>query len=66
MTWAYGKWVMNPSGVSMAAKKFRREALLKAEQFRHVQRDFLAVLLEKEEYTLAEAQKIVSDWERSN
>ena len=43
----------------MAAKKFTREALLRAPEFQHYQQDFLAVVLCKPEYTLAEARKAV-------
>lgn len=42
------------------AKKYTREAILRSEEFKDVQKDFLAVLLTKKEYTLAEAHKIVS------
>lgn len=41
------------------AKKYRREALLKDRRFAKYQQDFLAVVLHKEEYTLAEAEKAV-------
>ena len=41
------------------AKKYAREALLKSKRFAQYQRDFLAVILNKPEYTMAEAMKIV-------
>ena len=41
------------------AKKYTREALLKSKLFSQYQRDFLAVVLRKPEYTLAEAQRTV-------
>ena len=44
----------------MAAKKYNREALLRHPEFRKYQRDFLAVVLHKPTYTLAEARKEVS------
>lgn len=44
----------------MAAKKFSREALLRLPEFQQYQRDFLAVVLNKPTYTLAEARKKVS------
>ena len=43
----------------MAAKKYTREALLKDRRFSGYQQDFLAVILCKEEYTVAEAVKAV-------
>lgn len=43
----------------MAAKKFTREALLKSKRFSGYQKDFLAAVLTKPEYTLAEAEKTV-------
>lgn len=43
----------------MASKKFTREALLKDKRFSKYQRDFLGVVLNKPEYTLAEATKVV-------
>lgn len=43
----------------MAAKKFTREALLAAPEFQKYQRDFLSAVLNKPEYTLAEARKTV-------
>lgn len=43
----------------MAAKKFTREALLMAPELQKYQRDFLAVVLCNDEYTLAEARKAV-------
>ena len=41
------------------AKKYAREALLKSKRFAEYQRDFLAVILSKPEYTLAEATRVV-------
>lgn len=43
----------------MAQKRFRREALLCDPRFAKYQRDFLAVVLCKPEYTIAEAAKAV-------
>ena len=40
-------------------KKFTREALIKSEYFSKYQKDFLSAILEKEEYTMAEATKVV-------
>ena len=45
----------------MASKtKYTKEALLASEIFKDYQKDFVSVLLEKPEYTIAEAKKIVS------
>lgn len=41
------------------AKKYAREALLKSKRFAEYQQDFLAVILRKPEYTLAEATRVV-------
>lgn len=41
------------------ATKYRTEAILKCSEFKGVQKDFLKALLPKEEYTIAEARKIV-------
>lgn len=41
-------------------KKYAREALLKSKRYAQYQRDFLAAVLTKSEYTLAEADKAVS------
>lgn len=41
------------------AKKFTREAILMSPEFKGYQRDFLAAVLTKPEYTLAEARKAV-------
>nr|DAQ86049.1 MAG TPA: hypothetical protein [Caudoviricetes sp.] len=41
------------------AKKYSREALLQDRRFAKYQKDFLSVVLRKEEYTLAEAVKTV-------
>ena len=46
----------------MAAQKFTREVLINSDLFAGVQKDFLAALLPKPKYTIAEAQKIVSDF----
>ena len=43
----------------MSAQKFTREALLKDPRFSEYQRDFLGVVLWKDESTLAEAEKTV-------
>ena len=43
----------------MAAKKYTRKALLKSERFAGYQQDFLAAVLKKEYYTIAEAEKEV-------
>lgn len=40
-------------------KKYTREALLRSPEFQKYQRDFLAAVLSKPEYTLAEARKAV-------
>ena len=45
---------------SNVEKKFAREALLKSKRYAQYQRDFLAAVLNKPEYTLAEADKAVS------
>lgn len=41
------------------AKKFQREAILAAPEFQKYQKDFLAAVLNKPEYTLSEARKVV-------
>lgn len=41
------------------AKKYRREVLLRDPRFAKYQRDFLGVVLHKQEYTLAEAERAV-------
>lgn len=41
----------------MGTKKYTREALLKSKRFSQYQKDFLSVILNKPEYTLAEATK---------
>ena len=46
------------------AIKYTKESLLKAEEFRHIQPDFLAAILPDKGCTLAEAKKIVSEFER--
>ena len=43
----------------MTAKKYRREVILKDPRFARYQKDFLQVVLWKEEYTWAEAVKAV-------
>lgn len=43
----------------MSAKKFKREVLLKDPRFSKYQKDFLSVILSKQEYTLAEAERTV-------
>lgn len=39
--------------------KFKREVLLKSKEFAKYQPDFLKAILSKDEYTLAEARRIV-------
>ena len=47
----------------MAAQpKYNREVLIKSDLFSDVQKDFLSALLSKPKYTIAEAQKIVSEF----
>lgn len=41
------------------AKKYRREVLLRDPRFAKYQKDFLGVVLNKQEYTLAEAERAV-------
>lgn len=41
------------------AKKYTREAIMKDPRFTGFQKDFLAAVLKKPEYTLAEAEKAV-------
>ncbi len=41
------------------AKKYTREALLCSKKFAMYQKDFLAVILKKPEYTMADAVKTV-------
>lgn len=48
----------------MSEIKYTREALLKCEQFAYVQKDFLAALLVKDEYTISEVKKLISAFER--
>lgn len=43
----------------METKKYSREALLKSKRFSGYQKDFLAAVLTKPAYTLAEATKVV-------
>lgn len=42
--------------------KFPREALLNSKRFSGYQRDFLAAVLKKPEYTIKEAEKAVHDF----
>lgn len=42
----------------MRNKKFTREVILRAPQFAKYQPDFLGVILDRPEYTIAEARKI--------
>ena len=42
--------------------KYTREALLRSKKFSDYQRDFLAVVLSKPEYTMKEAEKAVKDF----
>lgn len=46
----------------MAAKKFRRESLLKSPEFAKYQKDFLSVILSRPDYTLVEARKIIKEF----
>ena len=39
-------------------KKFKREVILKDSRFQHYQKDFLAAILTKDEYTIDEALAI--------
>lgn len=48
--------------MSKSEKIFSREALLKSKRFSHVQQDFLKAILTKDSYTIAEAEKAVSDF----
>lgn len=41
------------------AKKYTRQALLKSKRYAGYQQDFLAAVLSKSEYTIAEADKAV-------
>lgn len=43
-------------------KKFKREVLWQAKEFGKYQPDFLRALLHKEEYTLAEARRILKNF----
>lgn len=43
-------------------KSYPREALLKSKKFSGYQRDFLAAVLKKPEYTMKEAEKAVNDF----
>ena len=42
--------------------KYKREVLLKDKRFQCYQQDFLAVVLNKDEYTLTEAEKVVREF----
>lgn len=42
--------------------KYTRESLLKSKKFSGYQRDFLAAVLDKPEYTMKEAEKAVKDF----
>ncbi len=44
------------------AEKYARGVLLKSEAFAGYQRDFLAQVLKKDEYTLDEATKVVQEF----
>lgn len=44
----------------MTGRRYHREALLRAAAFRHIQRDFLAVILWEEYYTMAAARAAVA------
>lgn len=45
-------------------REYTREALLKSKHFVDVQRDFLAVILDQDRYTLADARAAVNDFLR--
>lgn len=44
------------------SKKYAREELLKSKRYAAYQRDFLAAVLNKPQYTISEADKAVSDF----
>lgn len=46
----------------MKQKRYRREALLTSGKFSNYQKDFLAAVLIRPEYTLEEAEKAVRDF----
>lgn len=48
-----------PAPVAQAEKKYTREALMRDGRFSIYQRDFLAAVLSKPEYTIAEAERAV-------
>ena len=41
-------------------KVFTREALWKSKRFSHIQQDFLKAILQKESYTIAEAEEAIA------
>lgn len=43
-------------------QRFKREVLLKSSEFEKYQKDFVAALLTKDEYTLPEARRIVKNF----
>ena len=47
-------------------KKYTREALLRSKRFAGYQKDFLAAVLCKSEYTIAEAEKAVKAFFRKD
>lgn len=46
----------------MSDQKYTRESLLRSEIFKGYQKDFLAAILTKPEYTLKAAKKVVADF----
>lgn len=46
----------------MAQKTFERDALLNSQAFSHIQKDFLAAILWKDFYTMAEAKEAVNNF----
>lgn len=42
--------------------KYSRDAIIESEEFKCYQKDFLKAILTKEEYSLAEARKIASEY----
>lgn len=48
--------------MSKKEQKYTREAILRCEEFKVYQQDFLAALLTADEYTLTEAHEIASEF----
>lgn len=44
----------------MSAKKYPRESILRSRMFSGYQKDFLAAILTKPEYTISEAKRAIS------